>query len=290
MFRTVAIIGLGLMGGSLGLSLKKKRLARCVAGFARRAETRGLALELGIVDRVFERPEEAVREADVAVFCTSVGSIPELAAACRPALGPGAVMTDVGSCKRELVAQVEALFPAGPVPFIGSHPIAGSERQGIEAASDRLYADAVVALTPTRRTSPGAVERVNDLWRSLGARTLSLTPLEHDRLLARTSHLPHLMAACLAACVGRHKPDRTGLLCGNGFWDTTRIAEGDPVLWRDILRANRGAVSLELRRLIREAGRLADVLASGDLDLLEQYLRSSRDRRRALARREERTS
>src|ERR1035437_3739180 len=160
MFKRVAIIGLGLMGGSLGLAIKQKGLAQVVAGFARRAETRELALELGIVDQVFERPEDAAQAADLAVFCTSVSSIPELIGACRTRLAADGVMTDVGSCKAEIVKRGEALFPRGPVPFIGSHPIAGSERQGIEAASATLYQNALVALTPTRRTAPAARARV----------------------------------------------------------------------------------------------------------------------------------
>ena len=284
MFNRVAIIGLGLMGGSLGLAIKQKGLAQVVAGFARRAETRELALELGIVDQVFERPEDAVQAADLAVFCTSVSSIPELIGACRDRLSADGVMTDVGSCKAEIVRRVEALFPRGKVPFIGSHPIAGSERQGVEAASATLYQNALVALTPTRRTAPAARAQVMRLWQGLDARVQAISPQAHDSLLAKTSHVPHLVAALLAACVGRTQSGRVGPFCGAGFFDTTRIAEGDPQLWRDIIRANQPAIYNELKVFSGEADRLLNILKSGDLDMLDQFLQTSRERRRALTR------
>jgi len=284
MFNRIAIIGLGLMGGSLGLAIKQKGLARVVAGFARRVETRELALELEIVDQVFEHPEDAVQDADLAVFCTSVSSIPELIGACRTRLAADGVMTDVGSCKAEIVQRVEALFSHGKVPFIGSHPIAGSERQGIEAASATLYQNALVALTPTRRTAPAAREQVIRLWQGIGARVQALSPQAHDRLLAKTSHLPHLVAALLATCVGQTQPRRVGPFCGAGFFDTTRIAEGDPQLWRDIIRANEAAIRHELQAFSKEADHLLNILKSGDLDMLDQFLQTSRERRRALTR------
>lgn len=284
MFKRVAIIGLGLMGGSLGLAIKQKSLAQVVAGFARRAETRELALELGIVDQIFERPEDAVQAADLAVFCTSVSSIPELIGNCRAKLAAGAVMTDVGSCKAEIVEKVEASFPRGPVPFIGSHPIAGSERQGIEAASAGLFRNAWVIMTPTRRSSPVAREQVMRLWQGLGARVQEKSPEAHDRLLAKTSHLPHIVAALLAACVGRSMPEQIGSFCGAGFFDTTRIADGDPLLWRDIICANQSALTGELRTFGKDLEHLVKILKTGDAEMIEQFLQTSRDRRRALSR------
>lgn len=284
MFNRVAIIGLGLMGGSLGLAIKQKSLARAVVGFARRAETRELALELEIVDQVFERPEDAVQAADLVVFCTSVSSIPELIGICRGQLAADGVMTDVGSCKAEIVKRVEALFPRGAVPFIGSHPIAGSERQGLEAASATLYQHTLVALTPTRRTAPAAQAQVTRLWQGLDARVQALSPQAHDHLLAKTSHVPHLVAALLAACVGRAQPGRVGPFCGTGFFDTTRIAEGDPQLWRDIVMANQPAIYKELKAFSKETDCLLNILKSGDPEMLAKFLQTSRERRRALTR------
>lgn len=284
MFNRVAIIGLGLMGGSLGLAIRQKGLAKVVTGFARRAETRDLSLELGIVDQVFACPEEAVQGADLAVFCTSVSSIPELIGVSRSRLATDGVMTDIGSCKVEIVKRVEALFPRGKVPFIGSHPIAGSERQGIEAASATLFQDALVALTPTRRTAPAAGAQVARLWQGLDARVRQLSPQAHDHLLAKTSHLPHLVAALLATCVGCNQPGRVGPFCGTGFFDTTRIAEGDPQLWRDIIRANQSAIQNVLKAFATETDQLRNILKSGDLDMLDKFLQTSRECRRALTR------
>jgi len=176
------------------------------------------------------------------------------------------------------------LFPRGGVPFIGSHPIAGSEQQGIEAASAMLYQNALVALTPTRRTTPAAREQVARLWHGLDARVQALSPQAHDHLLAKTSHVPHLAAALLATCVGRNQAGRVGPFCGAGLFDTTRIAEGDPRLWRDIIRANQIEVYNELKVFSREADRLLNILKSGDLEMLDKFLQTSRDHRRALTR------
>ncbi|MBI2437482.1 MAG: prephenate dehydrogenase/arogenate dehydrogenase family protein [Lentisphaerae bacterium] len=284
MFKRIAIIGLGLMGGSLGLAIKQKGLTRVVSGFARRAETRELALELGIVDQVFERAQDAAQNADVVVFCTSVSSIPELIGACREQLAPGSVLTDVGSCKAEIVKRVEALFPRGAVPFIGSHPIAGSERQGLGAAQPALYQNALVALTPTRRTAPEAQAQVTAMWQGVGARVQMMSPQAHDRVLAKTSHVPHLVAALLAACVGRNQAERVGPFCGSGFFDTTRIAEGDPLMWRDIIGANSSEIRDELSVFSKQFEHLLNTLRTGDKEMIEQFLQTSRERRRALSR------
>ncbi len=278
----MAILGLGLMGGSLGLAVKRRGLARTVSGYARRAATRAQAIESGLADEVYDEPAAAAHGADLVVLCTSVGSIPDLASACRAALGPGGVLTDIGSCKAELVRRIEAGYPRGPVPFIGGHPIAGSEANGLEAASPTLYENAVVVLTPTRRTAPAARDRVERFWTRLGARVVCMAPSLHDRRLARTSHLPHLAAALLAGCVGRRQPDLLGLFCGTGFQDSTRVAEGNPVLWRDIIEANRTALLRELGAYGQGLGRLQRLLARGDSAGLERFLSASRARRRAL--------
>jgi prephenate dehydrogenase len=141
-----------------------------------------------------------------------------------------------------------------------------------------------VALTPTRRTAPTVHEKVMCLWRGVGARVQTLSPQAHDRLLAKTSHLPHLVAALLAACVGRTQPGRAGLFCGAGFFDTTRIAEGDPRLWRDIIRANQSAIHHELQAFAGETEHLMRIFESGDIEMLDKFLQTSRERRRALTR------
>ena len=243
--KRVAILGLGLMGGSLGLALRRLRRPPAVAGYARRAETRRLALRMGAVDQVFDDPAEAVRNADWVVLCTPILSMPDLAGACAGACKNGAVMTDVGSTKAFLAKILANL----PVPFIGSHPIAGSERMGIEAASPDLYRNAVVVLSPRARDSRAETRRLAALWRSVGARPLVISPTLHDRIIAQTSHLPHLVAATLVLHASRANPRLAARLCGNGFRDATRIAAGSPEMWHDIAVTNAPAISRELRSL-----------------------------------------
>lgn len=275
----LAIIGLGLMGGSLGMAVKRKRMAKIVTGFARREKTRSQALERGVVDQVYSCLDRAVQGADLVVFCTPVGVISELVKACIPHFADHCVVTDVGSSKEEIVAQLEPVFKQGGSAYVGGHPITGSERHGLEAACPDLYEEAVVALTPTRRTDPAALKRVQVFWQGLGARVVIVSPEEHDRLVARTSHVPHLMAAMLASNVGRDRVDRVRDFCGPGFLDTTRIADGDPDLWRDIIRSNRVAVVQELKTFEQQIRHVTKLLESGDFAGLRRFLKTGRERR-----------
>jgi cyclohexadieny/prephenate dehydrogenase len=281
----VAILGLGLMGGSLGLALKARGFRGRLSGYARRRETREQALQMRAVDEVFEKPEDAVRDADFAILCVPILSIPDLAAACRGALKPGAVLTDVGSTKAELVAKIGGLLKGTPAIYVGSHPIAGSEQQGLEAAKADLYEGAVVVVTPAPGQDERIVSQVKDFWKGLGAVVRTMAPDEHDRVMARTSHLPHLVSAALAAAVGRDGGlDELGRFCGSGFRDTTRIAEGSSAVWHDIIASNRGSVAAELRAFESELKRLADTIDGGDFGALKTFLEEGRARRRALMR------
>lgn len=281
-FRKAAIIGLGLMGGSLGLAIKRNKLAGTVAGYARRARTRRQALAAGAVDRAFAQPAPAVRDADLVVFCVPVSMIPVLAKRCARAFSAGAVVTDVGSSKREIVSRLEAPLKSAGARFVGSHPIAGSERQGIEAASARLYEKAAVILTPTPRTDRQAIHQLKAFWRGLGANVIVTSPEAHDRMLARTSHLPHVTAALLASTVGRERPEQLARFCGPGFMDATRIAEGSPDLWLDIIASNRPALLRELRAYRAGLARLIKSMQRRDFAAVERFLHTSRERRRGL--------
>lgn len=272
----IAILGLGLMGGSLGLALKKLDCTEAVMGFSRSAESRTLALARGAVDAVYDRPEDAVRGADLVVACAPVLSLPELVERCLPALERDAVVTDVGSAKAWVVARLEAQVAAVCRGFVGSHPIAGGERHGITAARPDLYEGAVVVVTPTARTDAQALERVRVFWRRLGARVRETSPEEHDRILARTSHLPHLAAAALATCVGREAPEDTADFCGAGFADMTRIAAGDPRIWHDIAKTNCNAIESELREYRNCLDNLLDMLEKQNFERLLEFLEKSR--------------
>lgn len=283
--KRVGIVGLGLMGGSLGLAMKRRHFPGQLRGYARRPETRQQALRLGAVDQVFDEPAAAVEDADLVVFCTPILTIPSLVSACRPALKPGCLLTDVGSTKSWLHHQIRPILRGTGSVFVGSHPIAGSEQQGIAAARPDLYEHAVVILTHDGEVSTSALDATRELWESVGARVRVMTPEEHDRIMARTSHLPHLTAAVLAATVGRGEdPGRWAIYCGSGFRDTTRIAEGSPEVWHDIVSSNAEEVASELRALRRELNQLSDLIEQNRFDSIRQFLEEARSRRRRLVR------
>ena len=280
--KKVAILGLGLMGGALGLALKA-RGGVVVTGYARREATRAEALRLKAVDAIFADPAEAARDADLVVLCVPVFSMEALAVACRAGLKPGAVVTDVGSTKALLTDQIQLSLRGSQAVFIGSHPIAGSEQQGLEAARVDLYEGAVTIVTSDGREPAAAVEAIRALWRSVGSVVRVMDPTEHDRIMARTSHLPHVAAALVAATVGRENgAAKLGAFCGSGFRDVTRVAEGSPDVWLDILQSNRPAVVAEMRALQVRVNEVLAALESNDAAALKQFLESSRAARRAL--------
>lgn len=288
LFNRVAIIGLGLMGASLGLALKKTRITKTVAGFARRPETRKKALAGKIIDVACERIEDAVRGSDFIVLCAPISVIPGMMkSVSRGELPQGAIVTDVGSVKSHIVAEAEKTFWSGKAEFIGSHPIAGSEQQGLESAHADLYHGVVVALTPTSRTSEKALLVASKFWRALGADIVAVSPAEHDRVIARTSHLPHVIAALLSGSVGRGRTGRYAGFCGTGFRDTTRIAEGDPVLWRDIIEDNAPNLLIELSAFAKELKKIIAGLKKGRSGVAERCLSRGREcRRRLLAKKD----
>ena len=240
MNEVVSILGLGLMGGSLGLALRRRAPGIRVVGWGRRAETRQQALALGAVTEIAETPADAVRAAGIVVLCSPVRSIPELAASCAPGLRPGSVVTDVGSTKSWVVSACAAALAGSPSVFVGSHPMAGSERAGLSAARADLYENARVIVTGAGEPA----DRVEALWTAAGARVVRMTAGAHDALAARVSHGPHLAAALAAAAAAREGADAGALgeIAGAGFRDTTRVADGSPDLWTDIVSTNAGPV------------------------------------------------
>ncbi|MFH0909749.1 MAG: prephenate dehydrogenase/arogenate dehydrogenase family protein [bacterium] len=280
----IAIIGLGLMGGSLGLALKGKGYRGRVTGYTRSPERRATALNRGAVDAVFDEPGKAVAGADVVVYCAPILIIPGLVRETLPFLKPRCTATDVGSTKAQLVKDIGVLTKGTQTVFVGSHPIAGSEQQGIDAARAGLYEGSTVVITPVADTPAVVVAQVESLWRSVGAVVHRMAPEEHDRTMALTSHLPHLAASLLAATVGRGGGDkRLAAFCGPGFRDTTRVAEGPPEIWDDILKTNHEQVLVELKAFGRELQDLVAVLERGDFAAVTTFLEKSRAARRALA-------
>lgn len=279
-YRRVAVVGVGLIGGSVALALRERGLAERVVGVVRTPERVQQVGSLDIVDEATDDPQAGCRDADVVVVATPVGRIVEAACAAARYAAPGALVTDGGSTKADLVADIEAAWPAadGGPAFVGAHPLAGDHRSGPEAARADLFDGATTVLTPTDRTPAAALEAAHRFWRAIGSETLELTPQRHDELLALTSHLPHVAAAAVAATT----PADALPLAATGWADTTRVAAGGAALWRDILLANRTPIAGALRRLAAELEAYAVALDAADGPTIERMLEEGRQRRDAL--------
>jgi len=283
LFARMTIAGVGLIGGSLGAAVRAAGLAGEVVGFGRSEANLRLALERGLIDRVARDPATAAGGADAIVLAAPVGACAPLAAAFRPHAGAGTLLTDVGSVKGTVVEGLESAW-AGVGPVVGAHPIAGSEASGAGAARADLFRGHRCILTPTPATERGALARVRALWEEVGAGVEEMPPSVHDALLARVSHLPHLVAYALAAAVGEQASAGRRALdyAGSGFRDTTRIAASPPGLWRDIALANAPALGAALAEFRAALDRLERLVAAGDAAGLEAALAAASAVRRRL--------
>lgn len=273
--KNIAILGIGLMGASLGLALKKRGFSGKIMGYARRQETRSLALANGVVDEVFADPADAVKTADIIVVCVPIWTIAKLAEQIVPVLKPDAVVTDVGSTKSELVKLMAKAFGNSQASFIGSHPIAGSEKTGVEAGDADLYEGRLTVVCPVEETCSVAKARIIGLWQCAGSDIVEMSPDEHDAMLASTSHLPHMVAAALARSVANGDPSKKAKFCGTGFKDTTRVASGSADMWVDIIDTNRAALEAELDRFHEELQGLINILRSGNSNDIRQWLENA---------------
>lgn len=279
-FHKVTVLGVGLLGGSLGLALRQRRLAAEVWGLVRQDRVIAEAEAAGVVDRATTRLDEAVKESDLVVLCLPVGAMPAMAEAIRPHLKAGTVVTDVGSVKETVVARLEPVIEAAGGWFVGSHPMAGSHRTGFAAAEPDLFAGAVCVVTPTPESHPPAVAQVEELWRAVGSTVLSLSPAQHDELVSRSSHLPHVVAAGLASYVLSPAHGRLGnRLCAGGFRDTTRIASSSPELWRDIALGNRHHLARALGVLVADLEEFRQALLEEDAKAVGDFFEAAQQRR-----------
>lgn len=278
-FGRLSVLGVGLLGGSIGLALKSKSNSCKIMGYGHRAESLQLAQRLGAIDEYATDPAQAVRDCELVVLCTPVGAFQQVLGKIAPALHPGTIVTDVGSTKRSVVQLAEKLLPQG-VHFVGSHPMAGSERRGVQAARADLYRGALCITTPTARTDFTALYKVESFWQELGMRVTRLSPDDHDRLLADVSHLPHALASLLVLSAAQQALP----LAGKGFLDTTRIAAGDAGLWRDIFLDNRDNLRVSITKLRQRLEELEQALARGDAQVVHSLLAAAAERRAALQR------
>ena len=282
LFNKVAIVGMGLLGGSLGRALREFRVASCVAGYARRHATLEECRQVGATDLASTDLCDVVQDAEVVVLCTPIGRMAELAAQCLPHLQPGTLLTDVGSTKASLVAAIEPLVAGTKVTFVGSHPMAGSEQTGVLASRHDLYLHARCVVTPTLRSPVQAVTRLHELWQAVGGRTLEMSPEDHDQWVARASHLPQILASVLAHHVlDPSQPRGISDLCATGFKDTSRLASGSTEMWRDIALTNGQAIREALQDWRAELTLLEKALERQDANAIDQFLREARDRREA---------
>ena len=283
-FRRVALIGLGLIGSSLARAMRRDGTAREIVGHARSPETRAAAARLGFLDRVEESAAEAARGADLVVLCTPVGAMAAVAEAIAPALAPGAVVSDVGSVKASVIAEVAPLLPEGAA-FVPAHPIAGTEHSGPEAGFPELFENRWCILTPPQGAPRRAVERVRELWERSGAKVDEMTPEHHDLVLAVTSHAPHLIAYTMVGVADdmrRVTEAEVIKYSAAGFRDFTRIAASDPTMWRDVFLTNREATLEILGRFTEELFALQRAIRTGDGDMLHDYFTRTRAIRRGI--------
>ena len=279
-FQKITIIGIGLLGGSIGLAARRRRLAREVAGFVRRRASLKDCEKAGAVDFATTDLLAAVSNADLVILCTPLSQMRQRVIEMLPALKRGAIVTDVGSVKAGIVREIESPVQKSGAHFVGSHPMAGAEKTGVKAARADLFVNAVCVVTPTKRSNLAAVRKVEAFWKSLGARTLRLAPEQHDALVSRSSHLPHIVAATLAnqvldpAC-----SPMQAKLCANGFRDTTRIASGSPEMWRDIALANGKNLSRSLNAFISGLQKFQRDLKAGHSKAISSFLETAKARR-----------
>jgi len=274
-FKRLAVLGLGLLGGSVAKAARERGLALEVVGAARRAAPLARALEAGIVDSVAS-PAEAVVGADFVVLGTPVGTMPRVIAEVAPGLEPGCIVTDVGSVKSSVVDTIPGLLPDS-VEFVGSHPMAGSHLRGPDHARSDLFEGASCVITPRDGQDEAAVARVETFWRALGAVVARRAPDVHDEEVAWVSHLPHLVAFAFAQAL-EEAPTNVGELAGGGFRDFTRIAQSDAELWGEILSLNGKALAGPLSHFSKALSDLSDALEKDDGESVEKLLNRARSR------------
>ena len=274
MFNQLGLIGCGLMGGSFALALKRAGLVKRVIGYSKSPSTTERAKKLGVIDVAAESALLAVSGSDIVLLAVPVAATETTFKAIRHLVEPGVLFMDVGSTKRDVVDAARRVLRERIASFVPAHPIAGKELAGIQHADAALYSGRQVILTPLQQTAPELVQKATDVWSSIGAQVLKMTPENHDAAFAAVSHLPHLLAFAYFSAVVNQPAGRDFLsLAGPGFRDFTRIAASNPETWRDILVANREEVLKQSQRFRQALDALEYVIREGNGDALEGLIR-----------------
>lgn len=281
-FRKAALIGTGLIGGSIGIALREKQLVEKIIGYDHDPGASREAVIRGAADARAESAAEAVRDADLVILAVPIMSTIELLKEILPAISPGALITDVGSTKGSIMATVETIIPPG-IYYIGGHPMAGSEESGVEGADPALLENAIYVLTPGPSTPQGIVEKLVQMLEKVGAEPLIIDPFIHDRAVASVSHLPQVVAATLVQSVaGSSDLELVRTLAAGGFRDSTRIALSNPDVWRDICMSNRWALISALKQFKDSLNALEKYLAEPNAEAIKEYLLQARDYRKSI--------
>lgn len=284
LYNRVALIGLGLIASSMAHAMRANGLAAEITGHARSAETRAVALEIGLCDRVFDTAAEAVQGADLVVLCVPVGAMAAVAEEIGPHLAPGACVTDVGSVKQAVIEAVGPHLPEG-VAFVPAHPLAGTEHSGPRSGFAELFVNRWCLLTPTTQSTPEATARLRALWEAMGANVDEMDAAHHDLVLAVVSHTPHLIAYTMVGVADhlrRVSNSEVIKYSASGFRDFTRIAASDPTMWRDVFLTNKDAVLDILGRFTEELFVLQRAIRMGDGPHLHDYFTRTRAIRRSI--------
>ncbi|PTR10051.1 prephenate dehydrogenase [Nitrosospira sp. Nsp5] len=289
MINKLVIIGVGLIGGSFALALRKADKVKHIVGVGRSRENMQRALKRGAIDEIADDLPSALKHADVVLLATPVGQVGSIMAQISPYLEPDTIVTDAGSTKQDVVAAAHSHLAGHLKNFVPAHPVAGAELSGVSAADAGLYQSKNLVLTPLKETSAEAVKRVTELWQACGARVSEMNAAQHDAILAAVSHLPHVLAFLLMNHVSSStehdsneplRADDPLRFAGSGFRDFTRIAGSSPEMWRDICLANREALSWQIDAYQKELTALREMLARDDSEALERVFTSAREARR----------
>ena len=277
----LTIVGVGLIGGSVGRALRDGLAATEIIGYGRNPAHLSRAVELGLVDGWSTGLSDAVAGAEVVMVATPVGAMPGLFTRLVDLISPTCIVTDAGSVKKKVVDAARASFGRSVARFVPGHPIAGLEQSGVEAATGDLFRGHKVILTPTPDTDPKAVTQIDSLWRTTGAQLMDMSPERHDRLLALTSHLPHMLAYALVNLLADQAQDEGECfdLAAGGFYDISRVASSDPVMWRDICLHNADEVLARIGEYQDMMTRLAALIKVKNAEGLEQMFRKARGAR-----------
>ncbi len=275
LFRRISIVGVGLIGGSIGLAIKKKKIAAEVTGIGRRRSSIAKAVKLGAVSSATLDVKKGVEKSDLIIVCTPVNIAVSKIKECARYAKPGAVIMDVTSVKAPIVEKAEAVCRKNKIFFVGAHPMAGLEESGVSAAKADLFKGAVCIITPTKSTNPKAFSKVRRFWSLLGSKIEIMPAGKHDAAVALISHLPHLIAYTICACA-----DAESLkLAGPGFKDMTRIAKSNPVMWHDIFMANKKGIIESKNAFDREMNNLKNFISKGNSKSLFKTLSAAKRKR-----------